>query len=147
MENKLTSEQEKKIGALREEIHALQKQANSKEAEINHILLEVSLDFKDSYVEFFSGDEYVFMKVERQIIRDAGAQISLAGPAILLDTDLVGKNRGEEINSGIYEEEYAFAFSPKILLGVDFKWIRKITQDEMSLVLDYYMNTMKKNLI
>lgn len=91
MEKKMTKEQGKKIKDLKEEIQSLQKQINQKELEIDSVLVEAASNFEDSYVEFYNGEEYVFMKVERQYVRDGGAKINLQAQQSGLTTALSTK--------------------------------------------------------
>lgn len=149
MENKLTSEERKVITGLKEEIRRLQKQIDEKEIEINRVLTEAAADFEDSYIEYYDGEEYVFMKVERQIIRDGGSKINLQGPAIRLEDSPLNKDyeEDEELGMGSYDECDGFSFGPKVLQGLTVERIRKITRDDMVFVLDHYIDAMKKNLI
>ena len=142
----MTKEQGKKIKDLKEEIHSLQKQINEKEVEIDRVIVEAGANFEGSYVEFYDGEEYVFMKVERQIIRDSGAMINLQGPAIRLDDSPLNEDYGG-ISMVSYDESDGFSFGPKVLQGLTVEWIRKITKEDMVFVLDHYIDTMKKNLI
>lgn len=146
MKNKMTKEQGKKIKDLKEEIHSLQKQINEKETEIDRVIVEAGANFEGFYVEFYDGEEYVFMKVERQIIRDSGAMINLQGPAIRLDDSPLNEDYGG-ISMVSYDEADGFSFGPKVLQGLTVEWIRKITKEDMVFVLDHYIDTMKKNLI
>ena len=149
MEKKMTKEQGKKIKDLKEEIQSLQKQINEKELEIDSVLVEAASNFEDSYVEFYNGEEYVFMKVERQYVRDGGAKINLQGPAIRLDDSPLNEDYDEcdGISMVSYDEADGFSFGPKVLQGLTVEWIRKIEREDMIFVLDYYINAMKKNLL
>lgn len=149
MENKLTSEERKVITGLKEEIRRLQKQIDEKEIEINRVLVKAAADFEGSYIEYYDGEEYIFMKVERQIIRDGGSKINLQGPAIRLEDSPLNKDyeEDEEFGMGSYDEYDGFSFGPKVLQGLTVERIRKITRDDMVFVLDHYIDAMKKNLI
>ena len=149
MENKMTNEMERKINDLRGEIQELQKQISKKEAEIHRILTEMSVDFENDYVEFYNGDEYVFMKVENQIIRDAGSTIILKGPAIRLDDSPLREHFVDynEIGMAYYNSYDSLMFTPEVLEERTIDRIRKITKDDMAFVLDNYINTIKKNLL
>ena len=145
----MTTEQGKKIKDLREEVYSLQKQINEKEAEIDRVLIETASNFEDSYVEFYNGEEYIFMKVERQIIRDSGIKINLQGPAIRLDDNPLDEDydMGDGIAIASYDVSDGFSFGPKVLEGHTVEQIRKISKEDMALVLDHYIDTIKKNLI
>ena len=145
----MITEQGKKVNDLREEVRSLEKQINEKEVEIERVLVEAGANFKDSYVEYFNGEEYVFMKVERQIVRAGGVKICLQGPAIRLDDDPLSKSYDDYdgISMVSYDEADGFSFGPKVLEGHTVEWIRKITKKDMVFVLDHYIDTMKKNLI
>lgn len=149
MESKMTAEQGKKVKDLRKEVRSLEKQINEKEVEIERVLVEAGANFKGSYVEFYDGEEYVFMKVERQIIRDSGTMINLQGPAIRLDDSPLNEENDEcdGISMVSYDEADGFSFGSKVLEGYTVEWIRKITKEDMVFVLDHYIDTMKKNLI
>lgn len=146
MKSKITSEQGKKIYDLKEEINDLQKQINEKEVEVDRILVEAASNFEGSYVEFYNGEEYVFMKVELQIVREGGIKIYLQGPAIRL-SDSPLNDEYDGVGEGSYDDTDGFSFGPKVLEGYTSEWIRKITKKDMAFVLDCYINTMKKNLI
>ena len=150
MENKLTSEKRKVITGLKEEIRCLQKQIDEKEIEINRIITEAAANFEDSYIEYYDGEGYVFMKVERQIIRDGGSKINLQGPAIRLEDSPLNEDydESEGLGTGSYDEYDGFDFGPDVLQGcITVERIRKITRDDMVFVLDHYIDTLKKNLI
>jgi hypothetical protein len=149
MESKLTEEQGKKIKDLKEEIQSLQKEINEKEVEVERVIVESKANFADSYVEFYDGEDYVFMKVERQIVRAGGAKIYLQGPAIRLDDDPLSEsyNDYDGISMGSYDENDGFSFGLKVLEDCTVEWIRKISKEDMIFVLDYYINTVKKNLV
>lgn len=149
MENKMTEEQGKKIKSLTKEIDELQDQVREREYEIERIIVESAGNFEGSYIEFYDEDEYVFMKVERQVVRYSGRLICLYGPAIRLpDTPLREQDEDDDgIDLGSYDESDYIQFGPQVLQGSSVSTIRKITKKDMGVVLDYYINTMKKNLI
>ena len=145
----MTREQGNKIKNLREEIYSLQRQINEKEVEIDRVLVEAASNFEGSYVEFYDGEEYVFMKVERQYFCDGGVKINLQGPAIRLDDSPLNEDYDgcDGISMVSYDEADSFSIGPKVLLGLTVEWIRKIEREDMVFVLDCYINTMKKNLL
>jgi hypothetical protein len=149
MKSKMTKEQKKEINDLRNEIQSLQKEVDKKESEISRVFVAAEADFMDSYVEFYNGEDYIFMKVERQYIRDGGVKINLQGPAIRLDDSPLNEDYDEYNGIGMasYDESDGFSFGSKVLEGSTVEWIRKISKEDMVFVLDYYINTMKKNLI
>lgn len=148
METDMTNELSEKIKALGKEISELQDQINDKENEIERLIIGTGGNYEGSYVEFYDGDEYIFMKVERQNIRNNGRSINIQGPSIRLpDTPLrEGEDDDEGLDMGSYDESDGLSFGPAILNGTRLETIRKITEDEMRLVLDYYINTMKEKL-
>ena len=149
MESKMTKEQGERINVLKEDIRVLQIQINEKMEEIDRTFVEAGADFENSYVEFYNGEEYVFMRVERQIIRSGGCVINLKGPSIRLNTNPLDEDyeEGDGFDWGSYDETDDFSFGPQVLQGLTIESIHKITKKDMTFVLDYYMNTLKKNLI
>ena len=149
MENKMTQEQGEKIKALEHEINELQLQINSKDYEIEKIIVEAGANFEGSYVEFYDGEEYVFMKVERQILRSNGRTINLQGPSIRLNDNPLHESYDEYdgFDWGSYDESDGFSFGSKVLQELTVETVRKISKKDMTFVLDYYINTMKKKLI
>ena len=150
METNMTDEQVKKIGGLKKEIIDLQNRIYDKEMEIERIVVNAGGNYEGCYVEYFDGDEeYIFMKVERQNTRNGGRSINIQGPAIRLpDTPLrEDEDDDEGLDTGFYDEADGITFSPAVLNGTCTETIRKITKEEMAIVLDYYINTMKENLL
>lgn len=149
MKNKPTNDTGKLIFDLKEEILQLQNKIDKKKIEIDRILFEADGDFEGCYVEFYDGAEYIFMKVERQIIRDNGSKINLQGPAIKLDDSPLNEDYDYdgELGMGSYDYNEGFTFPVIVLDGNKFQRIRKIEKDDMVFVLDHYVDVLKKNLI
>lgn len=149
MENKMTEEQGGRMKALRKEIDELQEQVKKREYEIERIIVESAGDFEGSYVEYFTGDDYVFMKVEQQTTRYSGRHVYLQGPAITLpDTPLLEKENDDDgIDEGAYYEVDDIYFTPSVLRGSSVETIRKISKEDMLKVIDYYVDALKKNLV
>lgn len=143
-----------KIDSLTNELQELKAKAIEKENEIDRIIIsEYDGDFVGSYVEFYGphGD-YLYMKVQHQTIRSSNQYpyIELQGPAVRLnDSPLYARDEEDDdgIDSGAYEEHDGFAITAATLQGASSNKIRKITKEDMEYVLDYYTNTLKKNLI
>ena len=72
----------KQVELLRAEVSKLNAEANAKEVEIQNLILNSGVDFENSFVRFYNGTNYVFMNVERQIIRDNGSTIVLVGSSL-----------------------------------------------------------------
>ncbi len=154
MENKMTKEETaEKIDSLTLELQRLKAKAIEKEFEIDRIIIsEYDGDFKGSYVEFCGPRGYVYMKVQHQITQSANRYpyIELQGPAVRLnDSPLYARDEEDDdgIDSGAYEEHDGFAVTVTTLQGASSNKIRKITKEDMEYVLNYYTNTLKKNLI
>ena len=144
----MTQEQTKKIEELRQKIASLNVEINECEAEINTIMIDGSADFENSFVCFDNGTNYVFMNVERQIIRENGSTIVLVGPSITLsDNPLYFQEDEETIDFGIYKEEDEIEFSARIFEGVGNETIGIINSYDMSFVTDYYFRMVKENLL
>ena len=137
-----------RLNTLKSEITALNTEINTKEAEIQNLLLENCADFENSFVCFDNGTNYVFMKVERQIIRENGSTIVLVGPSITLsDNPLYFQDDEETIDFGIYKEEDEIEFNTRIFESVGNETIGIINSYDMSFVTDYYFRTVKENLL
>ena len=146
----MTKEQEKKLDELNKKLSQLNQQVNECHYEIDKMIVESMADFKGSYVVFFDGDEYVFMKVEMQTIRDNGYIVYLQGPAIRLPDDpttIKSIKDDDGVEVGTYDEHDGFSLKPAVLDGTAYQHIRKITKKEMAFVLEYYFNTMKENIL
>ena len=121
---------------------------NECEAEINTIMIDGSADFENSFVCFDNGTNYVFMNVERQIIRENGSTIVLVGPSITLsDNPLYFQEDEETIDFGIYKEEDEITFNTQVLEGGRIETICIITKHDMAFVVDYYLRTTKENVL
>lgn len=144
----MTEEQTKKLDEYKEKVRQLNQQLNECYCEMDKIIVESGDDFRGSYVAYFDGDDYVFMKVERQNIRNNGKNINLQGPAIrLCDDPLSAPKDDDGIDIGSYDEHDGFSFGSGVLEGKTYEHIRKISKKDMSRVLDYYYNSMKENLL
>jgi hypothetical protein len=142
----MTQEQTKKIEELREKIGSLNVEINKCEAEINTIMIDGSADFEGSYVLHSDGVSYDFMKVERQVNRDAGRSICLYGPAISLADNPLSPafEADDELDMGQYDEDGVIEFNPRILQKTSFEKITKIKEKDMAVVVNCYCKTMLK---
>ena len=138
----------KKLEQLRAEVSKLNTEANAKEAEIQNLILGSIANFEGSFVRFYDGTNYVFMNVERQIIRENGSTIVLVGPSLTLSDDpLCFQDDDDGIDFGIYKEDDEIEFNTKVLEGGRIETIDIITKHDMAFVVDYYINTMKENVL
>jgi hypothetical protein len=88
------------------------------------------------------------MNVERQIIRDNGSTVVLVGSSLILSDDpLCFQDNDEGIDFGIYKEDDEIMFNTQVLEGGRIETIDIITKQDMAFVVDYYINTMKENVL
>lgn len=138
----------KKLEQLRAEVSKLNTEANAKEAEIQNLILGSIANFEGSFVRFYDGTNYVFMNVERQIIRENGSTIVLVGPSLTLSDDpLCFQDDDDGIDFGIYKEDDEIEFNTEILEGRRVKTIEVINKYDMMFVVDYYRRTVKENFL
>jgi hypothetical protein len=138
----------KRVELLRAEISKLNTEANAKEVEIQNLILSSGADFENSFVRFYNGTNYVFMNVERQIIRDNGSTVVLVGSSITLSDDpLCFQDDDDGIDFGIYKEDDEITFNTQLLEGGRIETIDTITKHDMAFVVDYYYRTMKENIL
>lgn len=138
----------KQLEQLRAEISKLNAEASAKEAEIQNLILSSGADFENSFVRFYDGTNYVFMNVERQIIRENGSTIVLVGPSLTLSDDpLCFQDDDDGIDFGIYKEDDEIEFNTEILEGGRVKTIEVINKYDMMFVVDYYRRTVKENFL
>jgi hypothetical protein len=138
----------KRLELLRAEVSKLNAEVNAKEAEIQNLILSSGTDFENSFVRFYDGTNYVFMSVERQIIRDNGSTVVLVGSSLTLSDDpLCFQDNDDGIDFGIYKEDDEITFSTQVLEGGRIETINTITKHEMAFVVDYYLNTTKENVL
>ena len=134
-----------KIKSLRSEIIDLNTEISKKEVEINKIWVENEADFEGSYVEFFNGDDYIYMRVEKQTIWKFGYALHLEGPAITLDDSPL--EDFEDISFASYNESDVLFVDADVLKGIKDERIRKINKKDMKFVVDAYCRTIKDNFI
>lgn len=133
---------------LRVEVSKLNTEINAKEVEIQNLILESIANFEGSFVRFYDGTNYVFMNVERQIIRDNGSTVVLVGSSLTLSDDpLCFQDNDDGIDFGIYKEDDEIMFNTQVLEGGRIETIDIITKHDMTFVVDYYFNTMKENVL
>ena len=138
----------KKLELLRAEVSKLNTEANAKEVEIQNLILDSIANFEGSFVRFYDGTNYVFMNVERQIIRDNGSTVVLVGSSLTLSDDpLCFQNDDDGIDFGIYKEDGEITLNTQVLEGGRIETINTITEHDMAFVVDYYLNTTKENLL
>ena len=138
----------KQVELLRAEITKLNNEASAKEAEIQNLILSSGVDFENSFVRFFDGVNYVFMNVERQIIRENGSMITLAGSSLTLSDDpLWFQDDDDGIDFGMYKEDDEITFDTEIFGGGRIETIDIITEHAMTFVVDYYFNRVKENAL
>ena len=138
----------KQVELLRAEITKLNSEASAKEAEIQNLIMSSGVDFENSFVRFFDGANYVFMNVERQIIRENGSMITLAGSSLTLSDDpLWFQDDDDGIDFGMYNEDDEITFDTEILEGGRTETIDIITEHAMTFVVDYDFNRVKENAL
>lgn len=138
----------KRLEQLRAEVSKLNAEVSAKEVEIQNLILSSGADFENSFVRFYDGTNYVFMNVERQIIRDNGSTVVLVGSSLILSDDpLCFQDNDEGIDFGIYKEDDEIMFNTQVLEGGRIETIDIITKQDMAFVVDYYINTMKENVL
>ena len=138
----------KKLEQLRAEVSKLNTEANAKEVEIQNLILSSGADFENSFVRFYDGTNYVFMNVERQIIRENGSRIVLVGSSLTLSDDpLCFQDDDDGIDFGIYKEDDEIEFNTEILEGGRVKTIEVINKYDMMFVVDYYRRTVKESIL
>jgi hypothetical protein len=138
----------KKLEQLRAEVSKLNTEANAKEVEIQNLILNSIANFEGSFVRFYDGTNYVFMNVERQIIRENGSTIVLVGSSLTLSDDpLCFQDDDDGIDFGIYKEDDEITFNTQVLEGGRIETIGIITKHDMAFIVDYYFNTMKENVL
>lgn len=138
----------KQVELLRAEISKLNTEANAKEVEIQNLILSSGADFENSFVRFYDGTNYVFMNVERQIIRENGSRIVLVGSSLTLSDDpLCFQDDDDGIDFGIYKEDDEIEFNTEILEGRRVKTIEVINKYDMMFVVDYYRRTVKESIL
>lgn len=138
----------KQLEQLRAEISKLNAEASAKEAEIQNLILSSGADFENSFVRFYDGTNYVFMNVERQIIRENGSTIVLVGSSLTLSDDpLCFQDDDDGIDFGIYKEDDEIEFNTEILEGGRVKTIEVINKYDMMFVVDYYRRTVKEKFL
>lgn len=136
------------VELLRAEITKLNNEASAKEAEIQNLILSSGVDFENSFVRFFDGVNYVFMNVERQIIRENGSMITLVGSSLTLSDDpLWFQDDDDGIDFGMYNEDNEITFDTEIFGGGRIETIDIITERAMTFVVDYYFNRVKENVL
>ena len=138
----------KQLEQLRAEVSKLNTEVNAKEVEIQNLILESIANFEGSFVRFYDGTNYVFMNVERQIIRDNGSTVVLVGSSLTLSDDpLCFQDDDDGIDFGTYKEDDEITFNTQVLEGGRVETIDVITKHDMAFVVDYYFNTMKENVL
>jgi hypothetical protein len=140
---------ENKIDELRKEMDRLNKELDDCQREMDEIIVGNGGDFKDSYVVYYDGEDYTFMKVEYQNIRNHGKSINLQGPSLTLPFNPLD---GETDNDGdsvytTYDEHNGFSFGASVLNETALEVVRKITKEEMSKVVKFHNKMVEKRLL
>ena len=144
----MTQEQQTKIDELKGKISSLNIEINKYEGEIDDIVTEAGGNFEGSYVVFSHGDEFIFMKVETQVLTQ-WHNIQLRGPALRMPVNplLDDEDMYDGTDSGAYDEWDSLTINTGTLLGVTTQTIEKITKEQMETVLEFYVRNMKENLL
>lgn len=144
----MTEENKKKLAELEETLRVLNQAVNRCQCSIAEIVTDEGADFEGSYVVYFDGDDYVFMKVEMQNIQGVGRIINLQGPALRLSGNPLERDEDDDdIDYSNYDESDGFIFTSSTLTEESCDTIKKITKEEMEKVLDYYTNLLKEKLL
>ena len=145
----MTEELQKRFDECKENVRQLNQQLNECYCELDRILVESGDDYRGSYVLFHeTGDDYIFMRVETQTIRNEGRSVQLQGPAIrLCDNPLQMDMYDDGIDSGSYDEYDIISFNGKALGGNGETSIHRITKKDMKFAIDYYHRMMKENIL
>ena len=147
----MLKEQTDKIKECRIKLLQLNHEIDECYCELDKLMADSVGSFEDSYVVYFDGETYVFMKVEKQFSCNQSGTIELHGPAIKLcgnplDID-VSSQEDEDIDYGSYDETDCLSFNMRVLDGNRVENIRKITKEDMEYVIDYYHKAMKEVLL
>ena len=134
-----------RIEELKSKIAKLDRERAEYECEIDKIYVATSHDFEGEYVEFYNGDNYIYMRVEKQLVSNYGFALNLEGPAVEFDSNPLEDT--ESITWGTYNDVEGLYVSASLLKGTSNQTIRKITKDEMIKALDIYFSTIKDKLI
>lgn len=144
----MKEEDKKKLEELQETLRTLNQAVNKCQCSIAKIITDEGADFEGSYVVYFDGDDYIFMKVELQNIRGDGHIINLQGPALRLSGNPLERDEDDDdIDYSSYDESDGFSFTSSTLTEESCDTIKKITKEEMEKVLDYYANLLKEKLL
>ena len=149
METKISEKDIIKINEHKNAIRELNREIAEREFEIKEIILQNGADFQDSYIEYYDAREsqYIFMKVEKQVLETYGQRIRLEGPTIALDDNpLTFQDNDDELQGGFYDELNYISVDTEALSKTSASSIRKISKEDMTLVLNYWVETMKEKL-
>ena len=144
----MKEEDKKKLEELQETLRTLNQAVNKCQCSIARIITTEGADFEGSYVVYFDGDDYIFMKVELQNIRGDGHIINLQGPALRLSGNPLERDEDDDdIDYSNYDESDGFSFTSSALTEESYDIVKKITKEEMEKVIDYYANLLKEKLL
>lgn len=140
---------ENKIDELSKKMDRLNKELDDCQREIDAIIVGNGGDFKDSYVVYYDGDDYIFMKVEYQDIRGHGRCINLQGPSLALPFNPLDSETDDDGDSiyTTYDEHNGFTFGAKALNETATEVIRKLTKEEMTKVVEFHSKMVEKRLL
>ena len=145
----MKEEIQNRIKELQADIRELNVRAFEKRQEIERIYVDENLNFENSYVEYFDGEDgsFVFMNVDRCIVSEEGTDATLYGTVIKMDDNpLSMEDCDAEITWGEYIENERITINSQVLSGTGYSTIRKISKNDFSFVFDYWCRSMKETL-
>lgn len=149
MKSKLAKENVKRVKDLEKDINSLHRVINEKMREVEDIFIEGAGDFKGSYIEYYDGDQYIFMKVERQYnrMKDEHCVLNLQGPSIKLFDNPLREEIDEGGNVvGEFDDMDGFSVGSKVFEETALETLRKITKADMKKVVKTWVAYMNKSL-
>lgn len=138
-----------KIKALRGEIWELDVEISRKEKEIYDMYSAEGEDYTGSYVEYFDGRDYIYMKVERQTLLPTYHGLTLYGPGIHLASCPFDEDDDGEIDFGSFYESESIVVTDMTLKndGSTTQTFRRITEENMKDICDKYRNAIYKKML
>lgn len=146
----MKTETVERINALSNEIQALNIEINKKQQEIDELYISDVGNFEGSYVEYFDGNEYTYMKVKRQTVHLGARGITLYGPIVCFSINplpLYVEPDDVLEYANYYEDESLFVSKAVLSENGSLETIRKISEDEMKAVCDKYRDAVYKNML
>jgi hypothetical protein len=140
---------EKVVKALEKEISDHERAICDIERKINEYFIEYGGDYANSYVEYFDGNKYHFMFVERQSqgVHNGECYLRLDGPTIVLyDNPLSGELGEDGSVVGEYDELGSVMVPAIVFQSVSSGSIKRINKSEMDQVINAWEGSMKTRM-